>query len=131
MRVNFGNVFLSRQNASPGKLRLVAMDHTHILTCGRPLSPALAHIDQIKNPLRFGLFPGFVAHVTWARALAARRRLEAVAPEASRQIVARVPREWQVDAPTREALRRLLTQRKDWLIGSFPASIFDQPELFV
>ena len=38
--------------------------------------------------------------------------------------------EWQIDGPTRDALGRFLVQRKDWLIGSFPALIFDQPELF-
>lgn len=130
LRVNYGNVFLSRQHASPGKLRLVAMDHTHILTCGKPFTPAVAQIDRVQSRIRFGLFPGFAGHVTWARALAARRRLEAVAPEAIKAVVARVPREWQVDAPIRESLGRFLLQRKDWLIEAFPGLIFDQPELF-
>lgn len=129
-RVAVRNVFLSRHLAPEGKLRLVAMDHTHILTCGGPLTPAIAQIDRIQSRIRFGLFPGFVPHVTWARALAARGRLAAVAPEAIKAVVARVPREWQVDAATREAIGRFLLQRRDWLIGAFPAVIFDQPELF-
>jgi hypothetical protein len=130
LRVAIRNVFLSRHLAPEGKLRLVAMDHTHILTCGRPLNQALAHIDRIQNSQRFGLFPGFLPHVTWARALAARQRLEAVAPEAINAVITRLPREWLVDAATLEALGRFLLRRKDWLIGTFPALIFDQPELF-
>jgi hypothetical protein len=34
-------VFLSREGAAKGMLRLVAIDHTHILTCGRTLTPAV------------------------------------------------------------------------------------------
>ena len=130
LRINYGNVFLSRQHASSGKLRLVAMDHTHIFTCGRALTPAVAHVDRIQDSLRFGLFPGFGGQVSWARAHAAHKRMEAIAPETIRDVIARVPREWQIDGPTRDALGRFLVQRKDWLIGSFPALIFDQPELF-
>lgn len=131
LRVAVRNVFLSRHLAPEGKLRLVAMDHTHILTCGRSLGPAVANIDRIQASQRFGLFPGFVPHVTWARALAARERLVAVAPAAIRAVVEAVPREWQVDSATREALSRFLLQRREWLIGAFPKLIFDQPELFV
>lgn len=129
LRRNFHNVFLSRKNSPEGKLRLVAMDHTHIFTCGRPLTPAVAHIDQVQSQVRFGLFPGFARHVTWKRTLAARDRLKTVAPAAISGVVTQVPREWRIDAPTREALARFLLQRRDWLIDKLPALIIDQPEL--
>jgi len=129
-RSSIRNVFLSRLSASAGKLRLIAMDHTHTFTCGRPLSPTLAHINQIQDTQRYGLFPGFVEYVTWPRAKSARQRLEAATPDAIRQIVTQVPREWQVDTDATDALIRFLIQRRDWLLGTFPALIFDQSELF-
>lgn len=129
-RVNLGNVFLSRRGAAQGKLRLVAMDHTHIFTCGRALTTALANIDQVQNGIGFGMFPGFLPHVSWASSLDARRRLEAVDDNQIKATIAQVPREWGVDASLGRTLERFLIQRKNWLIGAFPALIIEQPELF-
>jgi len=129
-RSNPSNVFLSREGAPEGKLRLVAMDHTHILTCGRELTSRLDTIDRVQDNRRHGLFPGFVKAVTWDRALAARARLEAVDPAKVREIVAAIPREWSVESPVRSSLERFLEQRRNWLLQAFPGLVFDQPELF-
>ncbi len=60
LRVNENNVFLNREGAPSGQFILMAMDHTHIFTCGGPLSRDLAKIDFVKDATAFGLFPEFV-----------------------------------------------------------------------
>lgn len=46
-RINLDNLFLSTEAAPDGKFILKAIDHGHIFTCGRPLSPRLADIDNV------------------------------------------------------------------------------------
>ena len=43
-RINLDNLFLSEEGAESGKFILKAIDHGHIFSCGKPLSPSLANI---------------------------------------------------------------------------------------
>ena len=36
------------------------MDHTHAFNCGRDLTPRIAHLDRIRDPRVYGLFPAFL-----------------------------------------------------------------------
>src|SRR5262249_35464646 len=58
---NLDNVFLSREGASEGRLVLKAVDHTHVLTCGRDITAAAGYIDKIQDEGIYGLFPQFKA----------------------------------------------------------------------
>jgi hypothetical protein len=129
-RVNRNNVFFSREGAPEGSFRLVAMDHTHILTCGRELTPALARIDVVKDETVYGLFPEFAAFIQPADLRAACSRLAAVGDAAIRAVVTAVPAAWQVDTSTRTALFNLLTSRRDYVAGDLPTRVFPQTELF-
>lgn len=128
-RINRNNVFFSREGAPEGRFRLVAMDHTHILTCGRELTPELARIDVIKDDTVYGLFPAFAGFIQPAALRAACVRLSAVGDAAIKAIVSAVPAAWEVDAATRTALCKLLTARRDYVAGDLPTRIFPQLEL--
>ena len=129
-RINRNNVFFSRESAPEGQFRLIAMDHTHILTCGRELTPALAEIDVVKDDTVYGLFPEFAATMQLRDFRAACARLAAVPSRAIEAVVAAVPVEWEVDAATRSAIVGLLTGRRDYLATDLPTRIFPQAELF-
>lgn len=128
-RINRNNVFLSREGAPPGSFRLVAMDHTHAFTCGRALKTELANIDHTKNEMVFGMFPEFDGFIQRAETLAACEALANVPDEAIGEEVERIPQEWEVDAPTRQALTSFLQQRRDFVAGTLVARLFPQSEL--
>lgn len=128
-RVNYNNVFLMREGAPEGRFILVAMDHTHILTCGRPLSRELARIDRIREETAYGVFPQFVAHLKRPDAVAAAAAMAAIPVAAIEAVVVGIPRDWQVGAPERAAVVEFLLQRRQWLEKEFVSRLFPQGEL--
>ena len=130
LRVNANNVFLMREGAPRGRFILMAMDHTHIFTCGRPLTRDLAKIDAVRDKTPFGLFPEFVGAMRQADAVAAVVGLESISNESIQGIVDSIPEDWEVEALVRTAIREFLTQRRDWLAKEFVTGLFPQGELF-
>ena len=130
LRVNSNNVFLMREGAPRGRFILMAMDHTHILTCGRPLTRDLAKIDFVRDSTAFGLFPEFKAAIHHEDAVAAVVALEGISNESIHGVVDSIPQDWEVEAPVRTAIREFLTQRRDWLAKEFVTGLFPQGELF-
>lgn len=128
-RINRNNVFLSREQAPPGSFRLVAMDHTHAFTCGRSLKPELSNIDYTKDEMVFGMFPEFDGFISRPETVAACQALADVSDDAIREEVDRIPPEWEVDSPTRQALSSFLRQRRDFLAEELVARLFPQSEL--
>ncbi|HCN30620.1 MAG TPA: hypothetical protein DIT64_18170 [Verrucomicrobiales bacterium] len=129
LRVNENNVFLNREGAPIGQFILMAMDHTHIFTCGGPLSRDMAKIDLVKDVTAFGLFPEFEGAIQRADAVAAAAALAAVTDEAIHEIVASIPADWEVDGTIRAAMEDFLRQRRDWLSKTFVSRLFPQDEL--
>lgn len=129
LRVNENNVFLNREGAPEGRFILMAMDHTHIFTCGSPLGRDLARIDCVRDETAFGLFPEFVPAIQRADALAAAGALAAIPNDAIREIVTAIPPDWEVDRPIQAAMEDFLCQRRDWLAKIFVARLFPQGEL--
>ncbi len=130
LRVNANNVFLMREGATNGRSILMAMDHTHIFTCGGPLTRDLAKIDFVKDETAFGLFPEFVDAIQQADAVAAVTELSSIPDPAIHQIVDSIPSDWEVDGPVRAAMMEYLCQRRDWLSKIFVTRLFPQGELF-
>lgn len=130
LRINANNVFLMREGAPEGRFLLVAMDHTHIFTCGRPLTRDLAKIDFVRDETAFGLFPEFVGSFTRSDALLAVEALNAVSNTMIHEIVASIPADWEVNAAIRAAMEDFLRQRRDWLAKVFVTRLFPQGELF-
>lgn len=110
---NYDNVFLSEEGASPGRFRLVAMDHTHCFTCGSELNERVASIDRTKDEQVYGLFPGFVTAVQTHRVAVegAAEQIRTFTESVGHEIVSTIPVDWQVSEPAQAALIDLLRQR--------------------
>ena len=105
-RPNYNNVFLSEE-APDGHLLLKAIDHTHAFTCGRDLTPRVAHLDRIRDPNVYGLFPAFRPRLdqdVFHQALDDLGRLPRRFVE---EIVRSIPQEWDVSPGARTALTEL------------------------
>lgn len=129
-RQNLNNVFFSREDSEAGKFRLLAMDHTHIFTCGGELRPDMARLDRVRDPLAYGLFPGFLKLLRREDAVAAVAAMVAVDEGVIRTIVAEIPTDWDVSQEIRAAMIDFLLQRRNSLATGFVTSIFPQDELF-
>ena len=130
LRQNLHNVFFSREDSEAGKFRLLAMDHTHIFTCGGELRPDMARLDKVRDPLAYGLFPGFLKVLRREDAVAAVAGMAAVDEAVIRTIVTEIPSDWEVSREVRGAMIDFLLQRRNWLAAGFVTSIFPQDELF-
>lgn len=117
---NHDNVFLSHDDASKGRLRLVAMDHTHCFTCGGNLTERMATIERIKDERIFGLFPGFVPYVREQRSQVqeAVRQLGTFDSQTCRRLVDSIPSEWEVSDASRSALCTMICQRGRFVADS-------------
>jgi hypothetical protein len=127
-RINRNNVFFTRRE-NDENLTVMAMDHTHILACGRELSPKLAGIDRVKSDEIYGYFPEFLPFITATSMHEFCRRTAGVTDEAIRQIIGEIPSSWLGDDSLREVLIRFLTGRRDYLAPDFAARIVPQTEL--
>jgi hypothetical protein len=127
-RINRNNVFFTRHD-SEENLTLMAMDHTHILTCGRELTPKLAGIDRVKSDQIYGCFPEFLPFITAASIHEFCRRMAGVSDEAIRNIVTEIPDSWLEDDSLRGVLIRFLTGRRDYLAPDLATRIVPQTEL--
>src|SRR5437667_285614 len=54
------NVFLSGEDASRGRFRLIAMDQSECFADGQELNGRMAGIERIQDERVFGLFPAFI-----------------------------------------------------------------------
>lgn len=97
-RENLRNVFFSEESAIPGKVRLMAMDHTACFRCDEQLNASHLNHDRVHDPTVFGLFPLFTPFVTRARLEPFCRRLLDFNKEAMACAMRGLPPEWGLDA---------------------------------
>ena len=110
---NVDNVFLSTERAKDAEKRIVlAIDHTHIFDCGRELLPKIANIDYVKDDRIYGLFPEYIMHLADADLRGYADRIDGVPVERLNDIVRSVDSDWEVSAPTLDALVSFLTDRR-------------------
>ena len=115
-RVNYDNVLLEHlTDADAGKLRLIAMDHTHCFTCGRELERTLNHIQTVQDDALFGLFPGFIPLVRQEDVEAATHDLLTLDTEFVGSLTAEIPGEWLVTENVRQAWAELICRRADYV----------------
>lgn len=117
-RMRLDNLFLSNEVAPLGKFVLKAIDHGDILTCGRELTPRLAHIDFIRDEVLYGFFPIFSGYVTSEQIVAAGKILQAARPEMWADILNSIPDEWELSNAAREAIDRFLLERARFLVDN-------------
>jgi hypothetical protein len=113
-RINRDNVFLSEE-APPGLFLLRAIDHSHCFTCGRPLSPKIGNIDQIRDEQIYGLFPEFRKRLDALVARDCTERLRMFRQNDADGMMRTLPREWDVEQSARTALANFLVTRAAFL----------------
>jgi hypothetical protein len=114
-RVNRDNVFLAWETGPERGLVLKAMDHTHAFTCGRELTHRIGQMNDIQDTTIFGCFPEFVPFLDQEHMRTAAGQLGQMEGALASRFVARVPTEWQVEAPVREAWVRFIVERADFV----------------
>lgn len=114
-RMRLDNLFLSSEDAPSGQFVLKAIDHGDILTCGRELTPRLAHIDFVRDEVLYGFFPIFSRYVTSEQIVATGEILQTARSEMWADILGSVPTGWQLPNETRDAINRFLLERARFL----------------
>lgn len=125
-QANYGNVYLAA-TADPARRRLLAIDHTHCFDRGRELSPALAHIGNVRDDATYGLFPEFVGMISPGELAWCAAMLRTLSPDAVRGIVDVVPPAWGVPAAARAALVEFIAQRAAYLATRIEAGWTPRP----
>ncbi len=127
-RPNRDNVFFSREDAPSKRFLLKAMDHGCCFTWGRDLTPRIAQLAYVKEEGCYGLFPEFWPYLDRDILRSAVQTLRAIAREEVRQIVASIPREWDVPTSARDALIELICRRAVFVSDRIEGWIWPQRE---
>jgi hypothetical protein len=126
-RQNRDNIYLS-EAAPPGSFLLRAMDHSHCFTCGKPLTPRIAHIEHVQDERVYGLFPEFQTWLDRGVADRAAARLRSFTKSDADLVTQGIPREWDVDDPTVDALREFLVTRAAFLGSTIMSKLWPPDE---
>lgn len=129
VRCNTRNVFLSSVGAPKGRVRMVAMDHTHILTCGAQLTKRIGHIDRVQDGRLFGHFPGFRPHLTHPSVRSFAARLAQLTVSDAAHMHAGVPRAWAPQADVQQAVVDFMVARAGFVAERIRDMLVDQGEL--
>ena len=124
LRVNRDNVFFVRETEPEPGILLKAIDHTHAFTCGGELSLRLGHLDEIRDATVFGCFPEFRPLLDRDAASEAVAQLRDMDREQAARLVARVPVEWEVEEPVREAWRTFICDRAVFVAANLISTLW-------
>jgi hypothetical protein len=132
VRRNTRNVFLADSSAK-GKVRVIAMDHTHCFACGRTLTRAIKNIDRVQDDRLYGHFPEFREYVTHEAVRGFAARLRSLTKTEAERLLAGTPPAWRPAAEIVDALRDFLTERAAFVGQKVRQMLVDQryldPEL--
>lgn len=109
------NVFLSGENATRGRFRLIAMDQTECFADGPELTARISNIPRIQDERVYGLFPAFIQCMNREVVRAASAKLGTMNRSTIKSFTDRIPREWDVNARLRGALSDLIVSRAAFL----------------
>lgn len=124
-RRNTRNVFLSAEGVSHRHLKLIAMDHTHVFTCGRPLTARLAQIDSVRDESLYGHFPEFAAYLQTDSVRNAAERLQGFHAKLAHEWVRSAPTEWKVNVQAPEKLSEFLADRAHFVADHVEHMLLD------
>lgn len=109
---NYDNVYLSSEGVQAGRRRLIAMDHgLCFIRSGEDLTTKLGHIDKVRDEHVYGLFPEFKDKLREDIIDLCASQLRQMELTTAHEMIATVPREWDVSADARQAWAELIYQR--------------------
>lgn len=114
-RPNPDNVFLTTEGASPGRVRLIALDHTRCFGGHSELTERVAHIGSVRDERVYGLFPAFSEWVDADEIHSATQRLGELDRGRVARILATIPQEWEVRTGVRAAILEFLCGRARYI----------------
>ena len=127
IRRNVRNVLIELRGGTGRRQKrwVWAIDHTHCLTRrdGGAFAVPPDAIDHFKNDNAFGVFPAFKPLITEASTRPWIDKLGSIEDVSIRGILDVVPPQWEVTANELDALHRLITRRRDYLLDHWQ-SIF-------
>ena len=111
------NIFLGRAAATGNKahFEMVAMDHTHIMTCGRALTKKIANIDNVRECQLYGNFPAFQPFVSNETFHAFIDRLAQFGEAEAQAWMKLIPRDWPPDQEVRLRVCEYLQARASFV----------------
>lgn len=119
---NYDNIYLSSESVDAGKRRLIAMDHgLCFIRSGEDLSPALSHIDRVKQERVYGLFPEFQDRLQENIMIDCALRLKKMDIATARAMIETVPAAWDVSKEARTAWAELIYRRADFVADNISA----------
>ena len=130
-RVNWDNVFFSKESTEDGKLSLGVMDFSHAIQFGGELTTSVGSIANIKDEDVFGLFPEFRKRLSQDAVRHYASILGGVSRSQMENAVGLVPHQWHLDSPVRSALASYLFQRASFVAETIESRLFDPPQLTI
>ena len=129
VRRNTRNVFLDARESAKGKLRVIAMDHTHCFTCGWALTRSIGNIDRVKDARLYGHFTEFRPYLTHDLIHGFGQRLLGLSKEAVESFFVGVPSPWDVPPEVRQALMGFLRGRATFVGQNVRQMLVEHGEL--
>ena len=130
-RVNWDNVFFSKESTERGKLSLRVMDFSHAIQFGGELTTSVMSIGNIRDEGVFGLFPEFRERLSRDAIGHYASILGDVSKSQIEDAVELVPKQWHLDSPVRAALSSYLLQRARFVAETIESRLFDPPQLTI
>ena len=106
-------------------MQIIAMDHTHCITCGRELTKRIANIETTRSERLYGNFPEFRGWLTGAATDIYLDRLRSFNQQIADQIVAGIPRDWLIGDEIQNSLKEFLTRRAVFVSGALKQKLID------
>lgn len=124
---NYDNVYLASEDVEQGKRRLIAMDHgLCFIRSGEILTTRLSDIDKVKDKAIYGLFSEFRNRLQQPIIKSCASRLREMLPDTAREIIATVPKEWEVSDAVRTEWANLIARRAEFVADTFEERIDEE-----
>ena len=130
-RVNWDNVFFSKESSEEGKLSLRAMDFSHAIQFGGELTTGFSSITNIKDAGVFGMFPEFRKKLSRVAIRHFASVLGGVSWSQIEDAVGLIPQQWHLDSIVRSSLASFLFQRASVVAETIESRLFDPPQLTI
>lgn len=124
LMLKLDNVLMSTEKTSVGKLRLVAIDHTHCFGASGDVKLDLSRLETPDDSDIYGLFPEFPDFLKRSVVRSAAERLRTLEKPTVEAIVTSIPTKWNVTSAVRRTLVKLIVDRAAWVAENIEERLF-------